>query len=103
MIKPITPSEVVEQKKKDLPPEVIETWNKLIAEKFSGSSARVLQKDAVSALTIALLVPSSVIFDKGYLDVEPIYRDAGWKVEYDKPGYNESYEAFYIFQKKRGE
>lgn len=31
--------------------------------------------------------------DHGWLDLEDIYRDEGWTVEYDSPGYNETYEA----------
>jgi hypothetical protein len=41
------------------------------------------------------------IFKKGWLDVEEIYGKAGWKVEYDKPGYNEDYAAHFIFTNRR--
>ena len=40
------------------------------------------------------------IFDKGSLNVETIYRKDGWNVEYDKPGYNESYDASFKFSRK---
>ena len=32
--------------------------------------------------------------------IEPLYREKGWNVEYDKPGYNEFYKARFIFKKK---
>jgi len=38
------------------------------------------------------------IFDKGWLNVEEVYRAAGWAVEYDKPGFNESYSATFTFK-----
>jgi len=38
------------------------------------------------------------IFDRGWLDVEDLYRISGWRVEYHKPGYNETYEPTFEFQ-----
>ncbi len=43
---------------------------------------------------------SSEIYERHLLDVEPSYRAEGWEVEYDKPGYNETYEATFTFRKK---
>jgi len=40
------------------------------------------------------------VFDKGWLNIEPMYRAAGWKVVYDKPAYNESYEPTFTFTKR---
>ena len=37
------------------------------------------------------------LFDKGWLDIEPLYRRAGWKVEYDKPAYYEDYQPNFTF------
>lgn len=39
------------------------------------------------------------IFDKHWLDIEDTYRKAGWNVEYDKPGYCENYDAYFVFSK----
>jgi hypothetical protein len=33
------------------------------------------------------------------MDVEDVYQKAGWEVEFDKPGYNEDYEANFKFSK----
>jgi hypothetical protein len=98
-VKAISPSEVVTQQLESFPPEVIEVFNQLIAEKFNGYDATVLQKDAVAALEKQGL-DSHDIYDRGWLNVEDIYRKQGWKVEYDKPGYNESYPASFKFTKK---
>lgn len=38
------------------------------------------------------------VFDNGWLDFEDIYREVGWKVTYDKPGYNENYKPYFIFE-----
>jgi hypothetical protein len=37
-------------------------------------------------------------FDKHWLDFESIFRKAGWKVKYTKPGYNESFPAYWTFE-----
>jgi hypothetical protein len=41
------------------------------------------------------------VFDNNWLDVEDIFRKAGWKVNYEKPAYNESYPASFKFQQQR--
>lgn len=98
-VAPIKPSEVAKRKQETMPDAVLESFNELIAEDFSNGSATVIQKKVV-ALMIAKGLKRDDIFDKGWLDVEGIYRKAGWKVEYDKPGFNESYEAKFIFSSK---
>lgn len=96
-MKPITPKEVVKKKKEQIPPEVLEAFDELIAENWNGHCSTFSQKD-VSALIRAKLKGD---FPIKYLDVEDIYRKAGWKVDYDKPGYNESYDASFEFSKRR--
>ena len=45
-----------------------------------------------------LQVTRSMIFEKHWLDFEDIYRKAGWFVNFDKPAYNETYDAFFEFK-----
>lgn len=99
-VSPIKPGEVVKEKEKSIPDAVFEAFNQLIAENFNGYSATVLQKDVV-ALMKEKGVNIGEAYKKGWLDVEDIYRKAGWKVEYDKPGYNESYDASFEFSRKK--
>lgn len=100
MIEPISPNDV----KKSIPDFIIETVNKLIVEKWDGNKAIILQDDImdkVSSNDADSDKPSRrEIFDKGWLDFEPLYREKGWSVEYDKPGYNEFYKARFIFKKE---
>lgn len=100
-MKPITPDEVVNKKKKLVPDYVIECFNAAIAKNWDGHSSTVFQDAIVSAICLAGDINRRVVFDQHYLDIEPIYADAGWKVEYDKPGYCETYEAKFIFTKKK--
>lgn len=95
--KPITPDEVVGVKKVIIPKKVFEAFNTLIAGNFSGSSA-VVGQDEVVTLMVANGLSEGDIYDKGWLDVEDVYKSAGWIVEYDKPGYNEDYPATFTFK-----
>ena len=100
MTKPIKPSEVLVLKKSLLPPEVIEVFNELIAENFSDGSSTFTQKEAIRRIRVALNISDADIFRLKFLDVEGIYRKEGWKVSYDKPGYNETYDATFTFTEK---
>lgn len=102
-VTPIRPDQIGEHKAKIFPDFVLKAFNDLLAEKYSHGSAKIVQKDAVQRiLQYGNMLPEekSVIYNNGWLNVEEIYRDAGWKVKYDKPGYCESYDAFFEFSKK---
>jgi hypothetical protein len=100
MVKPISPDEVATQKSKDLPDIVMETWNSMIAQKFSNGKSEIHLKHIRDALAVATGETPFRVRELGYLDIEEIYREAGWSVVYDQPAYNETYDAFYIFKKK---
>ena len=40
----------------------------------------------------------ALIFKKGWLNVEEMYREAGWQVTYDRPAYNETGYAYFYFK-----
>lgn len=100
MVAPIKPDEVAATKQAILPPEVITCWNNMIAQKFSGGEARIELKDIIASITKAMNTNSKRVLDEDWLEVEDIYRAAGWKVVYDRPGYDETYEPFFVFSKK---
>lgn len=107
-VKPIRPEEVAPLKKKRMPEEVLEAVNELIAKKFSNGYASFTQKDLVALIKAKFKeqgkeAPSDkIIFDEHWLDFEDIYREQGWKVSYDKPAYNETYEANFEFKVAKG-
>jgi hypothetical protein len=106
-IKPITPQEVEEAKKNDIPSFVIEAVNKLLKKKWDGKKAIITQHEIISEIK-----PSNVlglengvrfraaVLSNHWLDFEDLYRKSGWKVEYDKSGYCETYDAYFKFTKK---
>lgn len=98
-IRPLTPSEVQDRQKQEADPILIQAVNNLLIEtlnssgkcaEFSWSSLKravdKLDKDRI---------PTGPELGRVWL----AFRDAGWAVEVDSPGYNESYETRYKFQK----
>lgn len=99
MTAPITPSEVVALKQTIIPDTVIDVFNELIAKGWNGGQSRVMQDEAANLIASRLDIKRHEVFNNHYLDVEPIYKAAGWKVYYDKPAYCENYEAYFIFSR----
>ena len=95
------PSEVEKAKRGKLPQEVLDVFDELIVENWCDGEAVVGQDEIVKRLAERLKMPRQEIFDRHLLDVEDVYRRAGWKVEYDKPGCCETYEATFTFIKGR--
>jgi len=100
MAGPIKPKEVQARKNASLPEEVFQVFNDLIVENWDGHQATVNQDEAAKRIAKALNITRQQAFDRSLLDVEDAYQKAGWKVVYDKPGYNETYEAYFTFRKK---
>jgi hypothetical protein len=100
MVEPIRPSQVADRKKDQIPDVVIEVFNRQIAEKFDGHEARLVQDEIVDLL-VGLGFSSKDISERHLLDIGDIFRKAGWNVAYDKPGFNETYPACFIFRKSR--
>lgn len=103
MIKPITPSDAQKAKISIIPDFVIEAFNNKIVQSINSRNyAKVLQNSVIGEIMYCanernIDVTREEIFAKGWLDIEQLFRDNGWTVLYDKPGYNESYEAYFEF------
>ena len=94
MTLPIKPEDVIPLRSKSVPDWVIEAVNRLIVAKWDGKEAIVYQEDIVKQYL------GDGNFDYTWLDFEDIFREAGWKVIYDKPHYSDSYKAHFIFMRK---
>lgn len=92
----ITPEDAEKAKDKSIPPEVFEAFNELIvADLDAHGTATVRQCDVEKRIRAKLGT-----IEMRWLDVESSYRAAGWRVVYDKPAYNETYEAKFAFIRK---
>ena len=97
---PIKPNDVSEGKEKTFPDAVFESFNELIIQKIVGSSVTILQEDVVD-LMIEKGLSREEIYEKGWLNIEEVYRSVGWKVFYDRPAYNESYPPSFQFDRSK--
>ena len=99
-VKPITPNGARKKAEETIPDQVIEAFNELISENIGNSSyVTILQKDAIKRIKEKMPeISTDTIFAKRWLDIEQIFRKQGWKVEYDKPAYCETYEANWTFK-----
>lgn len=86
-----------------IPEQVFDAFNAFLSDRAGDAPSGIMVKqDEVLAL-LAKAWPQTkrhVYFEKGWLDVEAAYRKAGWRVTFDKPGYNESGGAFWVFRSR---
>jgi len=102
VIKPMKPEEVLDRKIETIPDAMFEAVNAMIALKWNGSSATFRQDDLLlKYFEISKKTDDRDTRDKLFanhqVDFEDAYRREGWKVVYDKPAYNESYEPTFCF------
>lgn len=100
MTKPLSPKDVETAKASRMSPKMIEAANELISESWDGYEATFTLNELISRARKKLGMPAHEDFPHGALDIEPVFRKAGWYVEFDKPGYNETYNAFFTFRKR---
>jgi hypothetical protein len=99
-IRPITPDEAI-QERRNVPSEVIDVFNRLIVENMRQGQSTFTMESAWSKISERLHMGRDTVLRNGYLDVEPIYEQSGWKVSFDKPGYCEDYPSTYTFKKRK--
>ena len=97
MTEPIRPQDVIST----IPDEVIEAFNELIQEHWNGIQSQFKQDEAVNLIATRMNRSESWVIKHNYLNVEDLYRSAGWIVEYGEAGYDESYLSIFTFSKKK--
>jgi hypothetical protein len=98
MTKPLRPEEIAARKLEQLDEGVIDTFNDLITAHFDGTSSKFSQEDVIDGLlSRGVIAYREDAFGRHLLDVEHIYRAHGWRVVYEKPGFNEHGDAFFTF------
>jgi len=98
----ITPDKIQMASRKKIPEHIIDSVSEMIAATWDGNRARFTQKDLMDLVLDKSETPTRhQIFEQKLFDFEYIFRREGWVVEYDKPGYNESYDATFTFAKDK--
>ncbi|MEO7905122.1 MAG: hypothetical protein ABIR91_04995 [Candidatus Saccharimonadales bacterium] len=100
MVKPYSPDEAAQAQSDVIPDIVVETVNRLLAQRASLDHIVIKQRELVELLNERGLT-SSDVFAQHMLDFKEMYRLCGWEVEFDKPGYNESYAPSWKFRRNR--
>lgn len=70
------------------------------ASEGDGQSSVVKLKDIVNLIRDEMDIdnPQTIYkLNQDWVNIEDVYRKQGWNVEFDKPGYNEDYDATYTF------
>lgn len=96
-MEPIKPSEVL---RKHIPDFVIEAMNELLMER--GADTYYLEE--VVQRILAKAPPGTtkaMIFKNNWCDFEPLYRKAGWKVEFDTPDMYSTGQPLYRFREQK--
>jgi hypothetical protein len=108
-MKAFSPAEAKGNKINVVPKELLQAVNELLSERYVDYGEIHIKLKDVKARCKKILGVDEMFsginpmdsWPEGVWDFEPIYRQAGWKVSYDNPGYNESYDGFYIFNQKK--
>lgn len=93
-MKPVSPAEARVGKINVIPDFVIQAFNELIIQNLVGNTSSFKQDEVIARIK---QLSNQERFDFWWLNVEEMYRMFGWKVEYEKPGYNETGYANYTF------
>lgn len=99
MGKPVTPYEALQLKTSLIPPHVFDVVNNVVARALTsdGRSAFFNMNDVKKAFVDAGIDWNEAI-KGGYLEFAGAYREQGWVVNVDHPGYNESYPTSWTFR-----
>lgn len=111
IVVPLKPSDVSDLSLKaeidNVPAYVVEVVNALIVKNFVRSiqAARIMQDVLIATIlscpaALARGLTRDQLYAEQMLDFEEVFRSHGWKVSYDRPAYNENYEASFKFSVK---
>lgn len=95
----ISPTEAKKFKVETIPAVVFDAVNELLSLNLSSGRAHISQPQLVEKITSKGIARAD-IFANNWLSFSPVYEAQGWKVVYDRPAYNESGEAHWVFTEK---
>lgn len=89
-MKPLSPKQVIEAKRKSIPDFVYEAFNELLIKHFRNERAVISQEEAIHRI---MEYSGTEIFDDRWLDIEGEYQKNGWEVTYDSEQNNFVFKA----------
>lgn len=97
-VQPLPANQINSSKPYEIPELVIVLVNNMLKEAWDRGSAILHTKDIMQKLKLAFDKTEKEILEMHWLDIEPIYRKAGYNVEYVKPAYGEQGEPYFKFE-----
>lgn len=104
-VQPIRPEDVSLLKQETIPDCVMNAFNEMIVARWKFDKAtftqdQILAKILIKAEADGIKLTKDMIFDNGWLDVEEIYENIGWKVNYDKADYTTTDPSTFTFRRQ---
>jgi len=100
MTKPITPAEAEAQRVTVIPDEVLEAFNQMIIKNLEGDRSSFKLREVADLAASNMQCQHKYLYDNKWLNVESVYRRAGWKVKFDSPSIGDNYDAYFVFTKR---
>ena len=100
MTKPVRPDEVTSVSPQEIPDFVITTFNELIFERWDGTRSAIPQEQIVTNILCRTNLDREIIFKRGWLNIENLYRQQGWEVRYLTPDWTDEFDPYFEFKKR---
>lgn len=97
-VQPLPADQIDSSKPYEIPELVIVLINNMLREVWDNGSAILFTKDIMQKLKLVFNKTEQEILQMHWLDIEPIYRKAGYNVEYIKPAYGEQGDSYFKFE-----
>lgn len=104
MAKVYSPEDVLKKRVETIPDYVIDAFNDLLTENYQEDETIIEQEDVIRKILEYSTddeLTRETIFKKHCLDIENLYRNNGWEVDYKKPMFNECFKAYFVFKSKK--
>ena len=104
MAKVYCPEDVLKERVETIPDYVIDAFNDLLTENYHEDETIIEQEDVIRKILEYSTddeLTRKTIFKKHYLDIENLYRNNGWEVEYRKLAFNEFFKSYFVFKSKK--
>jgi hypothetical protein len=98
--KPVSPQEILDDLENIIPAEVVEAFNNLLKKNYRGGkhSVGIKQEDVLNEISrLDPHVSREDLFDNHWMDIEPLFKEHGWKVKYESPCIGDNFAAYWEF------
>ena len=101
-VQPLSPDRLVKPKAFQIPNIVIMVVNRLINENWDGLQSRVWQSDIIINIGRMTGIDKETILHNRWLNIEALYREVGYIVNYVTPAPGERGDAYFEFIPQAG-